>query len=106
MTRSAGEDQTSVRLDCGKGTGTAPLVLLYAEIPTVTVEDPLFRDQVSVTVGDGLIELGGVHSLPVELHVVKGSDRVVKIPLTRPGVENKEFNSAQAIRARILEALK
>lgn len=106
MTRSAGEDQTSVRLDCSKGTGTAPLVLLYAEIPTVTVEDPLFRDQVSVTVGDGLIELGGVHSLPIELHVVKGSDRVVKIPLTRPGVENKEFNSAKAIRARILEALK
>ena len=106
MTRSAGEDQTSVRLDCDKGTGTAPLVLLYADIPTVTVENPLFRDQVSVTVGDGLIELGGVHSLPVELHVVKGSDRVVKIPLTRPGVENKEFNSAKAIRARILEALK
>ncbi len=106
MTRPAGEDQTSVRLDCDKGNGTAPLVLLYAEIPTVTVEDPLFRDQVSVTVGDGLIELGGVHSLPVELHVVKGSDRVVKIPLTRPGVENKEFNSAKAIRARIHKALK
>lgn len=106
MTRSAGEDGTSVRLECGKGTGTAPLVLLYGVIPTVTVEDPLFRGRVSVTLGDRRIELGGVHPLPVELHVVKGSDRVVKIPLTRPGEENEEFNSARAIRARILEAMK
>ncbi len=106
MTRSAGEDETSVRLECGKGTGTAPLVLLYGVIPTVTVEDPSFRGRVSVNLGDRRIALGGVHSLPVELHVVKGSDRVVKIPLTRPGEENEEFNSARAIRARILEAMK
>ena len=106
MTRSAGEDETSVRLECGKGTGTAPLVLLYGVIPIVTVEDPLFRGRVSVNLADRRIALEGVHSLPVELHVVKGSDRVVKIPLTRPGAENEEFNSARAIRARIHEAMK
>ena len=81
-------------------------MLLYGVIPIVTVEDPLFRGRVSVNLADRRIALEGVHSLPVELHVVKGSDRVVKIPLTRPGAENEEFNSARAIRARILEAMK
>jgi chaperonin cofactor prefoldin len=98
------EHDTLLSLELEHG-GSAPLVLRYASAPRVEVSSDRLFNKTYMTIRDGSIELSGVHSVPVELHIKVSEDRDVKIPLTRPGTENQAFNSERAIAARIAAAL-
>lgn len=85
--------------------GSAPLVIRYASAPQVEVASERLFNKNYLYVRDGKLELSGIHSGPVDLHIKVSEDRDVKIPLTRPGKENSEFNSERAIKARIAAAM-
>jgi hypothetical protein len=97
-------EEVNLSLTLERGTGSHPLILRYNRFPAVSVDRPFLKNKVGVSLRKERLSLEGVHSLPIELHVQIGQNKVVKVTLTRPGAENAEFNSERAIRARIKAA--